>query len=150
VAETWRPESDLRAGSPHDRAKRGNRQAQHLVVKLRSHTESGLPRPENLPHDVAAPLAGLAPRGWAHRVLSAGRGLLLVDGVDELPPNRRPAVREWLRGLLTLYAGLRTVVTSRPAAVDARWLTAEKFTPVTLSPMAPDDYAPRTPRHWRG
>ncbi|WP_329250629.1 NACHT domain-containing protein [Actinoallomurus sp. NBC_01490] len=118
-----------------------------FVVKLRSHAESGLPQPEDLPRDVAAPLAGLAPPGWAHRVLSAGRGLLLVDGVDELPPNRRPAVRDWLRGLLTLYPGLRTVVTSRPAAVDARWLTAESFAPVTLSPMAPDDLRELV-RHW--
>ncbi|GLY91245.1 NACHT domain-containing protein [Actinoallomurus iriomotensis] len=118
-----------------------------FVVKLRSHAESGLPRPENLPRDVAAPLAGLAPPGWAHRVLSAGRGLLLVDGVDELPPARRPAVRDWLRGLLTLYPDLRTVVTSRPAAVDARWLTAQNFAPVTLSPMAPDDLRELV-RHW--
>ena len=37
------------------------------------------------------------PTGWAHRMLSQGRALLLVDGVDELPAARRPAVRQWLR-----------------------------------------------------
>ncbi len=107
-----------------------------FVVKLRSHAERDLPGPEDL---VAGPLAGLMPPGWAHRVLAAGRGVLLVDGVDEVPQGSREAVRDWLRGLLDVYPNLRTVVTSRPAAADTRWLTAEGFRPVMLEPMTPEN-----------
>ncbi|MGV9599609.1 NACHT domain-containing protein [Streptosporangium sandarakinum] len=110
-----------------------------FVVKLRSHPSGDLPAPEDFLADVAGPLAGRMPAGWAHRVLDAGRALLLVDGVDELAVRHRPAVRRWLAGLLAAYPGTRTVVTSRPAAADARWLTEEGFSSVTLEPMTPPD-----------
>ncbi|MFF0310677.1 NACHT domain-containing protein [Streptosporangium sp. NPDC004379] len=110
-----------------------------FVVKLRSHPSGDLPMPEDLLADVAGPVAGRMPAGWAHRVLDAGRALLLVDGVDELAVRHRPVVRRWLAGLLAAYPGTRTVVTSRPAAADARWLTEEGFSPVTLEPMTPSD-----------
>ncbi|GAA3425586.1 NACHT domain-containing protein [Streptosporangium nondiastaticum] len=110
-----------------------------FVVKLRSHPSGDLPAPEDLLADVAGPVAGRMPAGWAHRVLDAGRALLLVDGVDELAVRHRPAVRRWLADLLAAYPGTRTVVTSRPAAADARWLTEEGFSSVTLEPMTPSD-----------
>ncbi|MER7207719.1 NACHT domain-containing protein [Streptosporangium sp. NPDC000239] len=110
-----------------------------LFVKLRSHPSGRLPGPEDLLADVAAPLAGRMPEGWAHRILDAGRALLLVDGVDELAVRHRPAVRQWLGGLLAAYPGTVTVVTSRPAAADARWLAEEGFSPVLLEPMTPAD-----------
>ena len=57
-----------------------------FLVKLRSFGDRNLPQPEDF---LAGPLRGLAPQGWAHRVLTAGRGLLLVDGVDEVPATGR-------------------------------------------------------------
>ncbi|MBB4920193.1 NACHT domain-containing protein [Streptosporangium saharense] len=110
-----------------------------FFVKLRSHPSGKLPGPEDLLADVAAPLAGRMPEGWAHRILDAGRALLLVDGVDELAVRHRPAVRQWLGGLLAAYPGTVSVVTSRPAAADARWLAEEGFSPVLLEPMTPTD-----------
>jgi hypothetical protein len=107
-----------------------------FVIKLRSCAESGLPQPSEF---IAGPLKGLMPQGWAHRVLESGRGIILVDGVDEVPQGRREAVRHWLRELLDVYPNIRTVVTSRPAAADTRWLAAEGFRPVMLEPMTPDD-----------
>jgi hypothetical protein len=107
-----------------------------FLVKLRSWSEGALPRPEDF---VTGPLAGLTPAGWAHRVLDAGRGLLLVDGVDEVPQGRRETLRNWLHDLLDVYPRVRTIVTSRPAAADSRWLTAEGFRPVMLEPMTPDN-----------
>lgn len=107
-----------------------------FLIKLRSWSEGPLPRPEDL---VAGPLAGLAPAGWAHRVLDAGRGILLVDGVDEVPYGRRETLRRWLRELLDVYPSVRTIITSRPAAADSRWLTGEGFRPVMLEPMTPDN-----------
>jgi energy-coupling factor transporter ATP-binding protein EcfA2 len=110
-----------------------------LLVKLRSHADGVLPPPELLLADVAPELAGRMPRGWVERVLESGRGLLLVDGVDELQVKHRRAVRQWLARLLAAYPSTRMVVTSRPAAADARWLADEGFAAVLLEPMTPGD-----------
>jgi hypothetical protein len=106
-----------------------------FLVKLRSYAETGLPQPEDF---VRGPLRALMPAGWVHRVLHGGRGVLLVDGVDEVPYGHREQVRQWLRDLLALYPKLRTVVTSRPAAADTRWLASEGFRPMMMEPMTPD------------
>ncbi|MGI5226497.1 NACHT domain-containing protein [Actinoallomurus sp. CA-142502] len=107
-----------------------------FLIKLRSWSDGPLPQPEDL---VAGPLGGLAPAGWAHRVLDTGRGILLIDGVDEVPYGRRETLRRWLRELLDVYPSVRTIITSRPAAADSRWLTGEGFRPVMLEPMTPDN-----------
>ncbi|MEK8172006.1 NACHT domain-containing protein [Streptomyces sp. M19] len=60
------------------------------------------------------PLHGAQPAGWADRVLAAGRGLLLVDGLDEIPERDRDRVRDWLTDLLIAYPGNLWLVTSRP------------------------------------
>jgi hypothetical protein len=106
-----------------------------FLVKLRS-CEDGLPKTEDLVRD---PLSGVMPKAWVHRVLESGRGLLLVDGVDEVTYGRREAVRRWLRELLDVYPNLRTIVTTRPAAAEPRWLVAEGFRPLLLEPMTPEN-----------
>ncbi|MER7501572.1 NACHT domain-containing protein [Nonomuraea pusilla] len=110
-----------------------------LVIKLRSHAGGRFPAPPEFLNDVAQEVAGRMPRGWTERVLESGRALLLVDGVDELPPGHRPAAREWLSRLLKAYPATRVVVTSRPTAADARWLRDEGFAPAMLEPMTPED-----------
>lgn len=112
-----------------------------FLVRLRSYADHPLPRPEQLLDGVADPLVELLPAGWVHRQLGSGQALLLVDGVDELIPAQRPAVRRWLQGLLAQYPQLRVVVTARPGAADPRWLAAEKFAPVRLERMSPLDVA---------
>jgi NACHT domain len=110
-----------------------------FLVRLRSYADGVLPQPEQLLAGVADPLVSLLPPGWVHRQLRSGRALLLVDGVDELLPVQRPAVRVWLRGLLTEYPQLRMLVTSRPGSADRSWLAAEGFAPVLLERMSPLD-----------
>ena len=117
-----------------------------FLIKLRSHAEGPLPQPEDL---VQGPLAALMPPGWAHRMLSQGRALLLADGVDELPAGRRVAVRDWLRDLLAAYPAMRVVVSSRPAAAEARWLDTEGFLPAVLEPMGPSELR-QLVRQWHG
>jgi NACHT domain len=112
-----------------------------FLVRLRSYADRALPRPEQLLAGVADPLVDLLPPGWVHRQLRSGRALLLVDGVDELVPAQRRAVRTWLRGLLAQYPMLRVVVTSRPRAAEPDWLAAEEFAPVLLEWMSPLDVA---------
>lgn len=118
-----------------------------FLIKLRSHVEGELPRPEQFLDDIAGPLSGLMPTGWVHRQLLAGHGLLLVDGVDELPGGRRRAVRQWLAGLIKAYPNMRVVVTSRPAAAGSDWLAAEGFAAAILERMSPSDLRALI-RHW--
>ncbi|WP_017573478.1 NACHT domain-containing protein [Nocardiopsis halotolerans] len=110
-----------------------------FLVKLRSHADGELPRPEHFLDGTADALTGLMPRGWVHRRLRSGKALLLVDGVDELSTTQRRKVPGWLRDLLVAFPGVRVVVTSRPAAASARWLKGEGFTTAHLEPMSPDD-----------
>ncbi|WP_431869346.1 NACHT domain-containing protein [Nocardiopsis eucommiae] len=110
-----------------------------FLVKLRSHARGDLPGPERFLEGTADPLADLMPRGWVHRRLRSGRALLLVDGVDELSTAQRRKVPNWLRDLLSAYPGMRVIVTSRPAAASARWLSSEGFGTAHLEPMGPSD-----------
>jgi len=92
-----------------------------FVVPLRNLRASsfGFPTPDELPRIARLPL-GQAPHNWAERVLEAGRALLLVDGLDELPDAVRDKARSWLVSLLSRYPDTRCLATVRPGAVEAR------------------------------
>lgn len=109
-----------------------------FLIKLRSWPER-LPAPEQFLTGVADVIAGIMPPSWVHQQLAEGRGLLLVDGVDELPAERRSAVRTWLKDLLDTYPESLVVVTSRPPAAPVRWLDAEGFESLTLERLTPGD-----------
>ncbi|MEU3920094.1 NACHT domain-containing protein [Streptomyces sp. NPDC029004] len=79
------------------------------------------------------------PEGWVDAVLTEGRGLLLVDGVDEMPQEDRTRTREWLFKLLAAYPDNVVVVTTRPTAVDDGWLNRKGFTEFQLLPMNQQD-----------
>ncbi|MFG2984854.1 NACHT domain-containing protein [Streptomyces sp. NPDC048258] len=113
-----------------------------FVLPLRTLTRHGerLPAPQDFLTTAGCPLGGEQPDGWAHRVLAAGRGLVLVDGIDEIPDRERERTRGWLRDLMDTYGGdNRWLVTSRPSAVVADWLAEDDFTELTLSAMGPAD-----------
>ncbi len=107
------------------------------VLPLRDLTRHGerLPAPAGFLTAVGCPLAGTQPSGWEARVLTAGRALVLVDGIDEIPDAERARTRAWLTDLIDAYPGNHWLVTSRPSAVRADWLAEEGFTELTLSPM---------------
>ena len=121
------------------------------VLPLRTLTRHGerLPAPADFLSAIGSPLAGTQPRGWESRVLTAGRALVLVDGIDEIPESERSRTREWLGDLIDAYPGNRWLVTSRPSAVREDWLTAEDFTELTLSSMSRADAAAFISR-WHG
>ncbi|MFF9914970.1 NACHT domain-containing protein [Streptomyces sp. NPDC013457] len=113
-----------------------------FVVPLRALRARGaaLPSPAELP-GAAGLMVDAAPDGWAGRVLAAGRALLLVDGLDEVPQEDREAVRSWLSGLLARYPRIRCVAAVRPLAVELDWLGAEDFEELTLLPLRDEDIA---------
>ncbi|WP_413757722.1 NACHT domain-containing protein [Streptomyces sp. MMBL 11-3] len=121
------------------RGERGDRIPFVLPLRTLVRHPGGLPAPADFLAAARVPLHGAAPAGWPDRVLTAGRGLLLVDGIDEVPDADRERTRRWLRDLLDAYPGNQWLVTSRPSAVRENWLAAEGFTELALAPMSHDD-----------
>ncbi|GAB2955825.1 NACHT domain-containing protein [Streptomyces pseudoechinosporeus] len=114
-----------------------------FVLPLRTLTRHGerLPAPKDFLAAVGSPLTGEQPAGWEARVLTTSRGLVLIDGIDEVPEGERERAHTWLADLIDAYPGNRWLVTSRPPAVRENWLADEGFTEFTLTPMRPGDVA---------
>ncbi|MFF9482946.1 NACHT domain-containing protein [Streptomyces sp. NPDC014733] len=113
-----------------------------FVLPLRTlHRAAALPTADRFLDAVGCHLSG--PEGWARRVLSDGRGLLLVDGLDEIPEADRRRTLDWLRDLLDSFPDAPNLwlVTTRPSAVREDWLAAENFTEQTLAPMGREEVA---------
>jgi hypothetical protein len=109
-----------------------------FLVSLRRYAGEELPAPENFLSEIGRHVADEKPQGWVHDQLRSGRGVLLVDGVDELPERRRPEARRWLSDLVSTFPQARFVVTSRPAAAPADWL-GHDFDVAEIEPMTPAD-----------
>ncbi len=78
------------------------------------------------------------PPGWAQRILDAGRGLVLLDGLDELAPARRLLALEWIRELTTNLPSENVfVASSRPQAVKTDALAAEGFREYGVRDLSP-------------
>ncbi|HET6860843.1 MAG TPA: NACHT domain-containing protein [Streptomyces sp.] len=112
-----------------------------FVLPIRSLTrqDDELPTPDHFLNRIRSPLAAAQPPGWTDRVLAAGRGLILIDGIDETSQKIRERTRRWLQDLLAAYPGNLWLVTSRPSAVRGRWLAAENFAELSLAPMGRGD-----------
>ena len=76
------------------------------------------------------------PDHWVHDLMSSGRAIVLVDGLDEVAIGApRARARDWLRRLVTQYEATHFIVTSRPAAVDPAEFKEIGFTQYDVEPM---------------
>ncbi|MFJ8140779.1 NACHT domain-containing protein [Streptomyces sp. NPDC096013] len=104
------------------------------VLPLRTLIRTGqLPSPADFLTAVGCPHT--PPEGWAERVLTTRRALILVDGLDEIPSADRHRTRDWLLSLIGAFPGNHWLLTSRPTAVRPDWLASEGFRELTLAPM---------------
>ncbi|XES00736.1 NACHT domain-containing protein [Streptomyces sp. S1D4-11] len=87
------------------RGERGDRIPFVLPLRTLVRRPDGLPAPDGFLAAARVPFHATQPDGWSDRVLGAGRGLLLVDGIDEIPERDRERTRRWLRELLDVYPG---------------------------------------------
>jgi energy-coupling factor transporter ATP-binding protein EcfA2 len=64
------------------------------------------------------------PEGWVQRQLSAGKCLILLDGLDEVADqNSREQMAKWVQAQMTRYAANRFLLTSRPFGYRANQLS---------------------------
>lgn len=107
-----------------------------FMVRLRDHTTGELPTVPTLPLYARCPLE--APDGWANQVLKSGRGMLLIDGLDELPPDRRLEALDWIRNLIAEFPnGNAIVASSRPEALPKRALSDARFIEYEVCELSP-------------
>ncbi|WP_043267362.1 NACHT domain-containing protein [Streptomyces sp. CT34] len=118
-----------------------------FVLPVRRFSDRDLPLPVEFLSAARHPLSGAEPDAWPLRVLRSGRGLMLIDGIDEAPAERREKIRTELDQLLRQFPGNVWLVTSRPAAVRPNWLAAQGFGEMSLAPMNRDQVA-RFIRSW--
>uniref|UniRef100_A0AAU3H698 NACHT domain-containing protein n=1 Tax=Streptomyces sp. NBC_01401 TaxID=2903854 RepID=A0AAU3H698_9ACTN len=113
-----------------------------FFLRLRTLSRIGrLPTPSAYLQAVGCHLADDQPNGWVQRILTEGRGLILIDGVDEVAQNLRKDTRDWLQELLASYPDNQYLVTTRPSAVREGWLGDSNFSELTIHPMGPRDVA---------
>lgn len=89
-----------------------------FIIPLRQFLDKPLPTPAEYVSLTAPNMADVCPRGWAHNILESGRGALLVDGLDELPVERRDEVLAWITEIDADFPGNAILVTSRGAAIE--------------------------------
>jgi Leucine-rich repeat (LRR) protein len=107
-----------------------------FFLRLRRLNDAELPSPRDFPKLAAGAIGATAPDLWAHEVLKAGRAVVLVDGLDEVSNERRDRIREWLQDLVVTYPDARYIVTSRPHAITADWMSAYHFGHAELLPLS--------------
>jgi len=107
-----------------------------FFIPLRRYVGRELPAPQDFLQEIGRHIADEMPRGWVHRQLEGGRGLVLIDGIDELPLAERAPARRWLRSLIETFPDSRYIVTSRHGAVEEDWLTGEGFGVADLELMS--------------
>ena len=110
-----------------------------LPLRTLARKNAELPMPEDFLRWIGCPLVGTEPDGWAARVLQHGRGVLLIDGADEIPKEDRTRTRAWLKKLLAVFPGNLWLLTSRPSALERGWLAREGFQEFALAAMRPAD-----------
>lgn len=79
---------------------------------------------------------GAPPAGWVKRVLEEGRGLVMIDGVDEIAAFDRAACAQTIGQLAATYPQSTFIVTSRPAAVGDDWLSEHGFGDAEINGLA--------------
>jgi predicted NACHT family NTPase len=107
-----------------------------FFIPLRRYADQDFPGLEELVTAEARALVGERPSGWVSSIFRDGRGLLLVDGLDELTPERRADALTWLGQVIAAYPRSRFWVTSRPSAVDNSWVEQHGFVTVDLMPLS--------------
>lgn len=111
------------------------RQKVPFLLRLRDCKGGRLPSPREFPALIANEIES-PPASWVRSILQAGRGLLLFDGIDEIPDPHREKVRREIKAIVEAYPKNFFLVSTRPEAVPADWLGPLGFYEARVNPMS--------------
>jgi len=106
-----------------------------FLIRLRHCKTGSLPSPAGFPELIAREI-GAPPSDWVKHVLREKRGLLLLDGVDEISDAHREATRREIEALTLQYPGNYFLVSTRPAAIEEGWLNSVGFREARINPLS--------------
>jgi NACHT domain len=106
-----------------------------FLIRLRDCKGGKLPSPDDFPEMIAKEL-GEPPSNWVRQVLKAGRGLVLLDGIDEIPNLHRETARREIEAVIRAYPGNYFLVSTRPEAIPEGWLSGLGFREARVNPMS--------------
>ncbi|ALB47806.1 NACHT domain-containing protein [Clostridium beijerinckii] len=111
----------------------GNKSVIPILVKVRQLDFDNLPGVDELLQVVEGNrvFAGAWP-GFLSRQFQEGRALLLIDGLDEVIPEKKENFLEWISAIVQAYPKVRYVVSSRPAGFQSEFFRKLGFTEATL------------------
>ena len=75
------------------------------------------------------------PEGWVQAILQAGRALILIDGIDEIPESDRSQIKRTLEGFCRLDKGNYVIFSTRPTAIDDRWFQGIPMMQADVNPL---------------
>ena len=81
---------------------------------------------------------GKPPDRFVEWLLDQGKGLVMLDGFDEVPPGKqRDTISKGIDELLKVYGekGNLFIITSRPMEEDPDWTTRHNFLTADIAPM---------------
>lgn len=109
-----------------------------FLLRLRDCSEGALPEPEAFSRLLSEGV-GKPPAGLVESILTGGQGILLIDGVDEVPPSKRGDVEGWLAKVIARYPDNLILVSTRPEAVPDQWLSEQGFQEAWINPLSERD-----------
>lgn len=110
-----------------------------FILPLRRFVDQNFPSPEDFVRPLLPNIADTMPTGWVHRALDEGNGIVLVDGLDEVPSERRIETKEWLESLIESFPDNRYILTSRTTALSPDITNITSFHHAQLLPMELSD-----------
>ncbi|AMV24056.1 Internalin-A precursor [Gemmata sp. SH-PL17] len=108
-----------------------------LIVFLRNY-DGEIPPVEEFTR-FAGKMIAPQPARWVERVLRVGRGLVFLDGIDEVPMFHRERLKGQIKTLVETYPNNYFVLTTRPQAVRPGWLEPLGFGEAEIAPMSIPD-----------
>src|SRR5262249_6854294 len=76
---------------------------------------------------------------WVTSVLREGRGVIFLDGIDEIPESRRERLQGQVEALVAAYPRNYFVLSTRPEAIPKDWLKHLGFREARINPMSSND-----------